>query len=147
MYYHFNSKEEIFNFLVEEGMKLLKNSIEIKISKCNNTTDKLKAISLIQLKAIKKYEDLLTIILSQIWGNENRNIFCKEKAIEYIDVIKKVVEEGLEKGDIKKCNAEIFASEIFSLTCATLIYKRKMGIEQIDIAEIYEEYENNLFNN
>ncbi len=30
MYYHFSSKEEIFNFLVEEGVKLLKNSIEIK---------------------------------------------------------------------------------------------------------------------
>ena len=31
LYYHFSSKEEIFNFLVEEGVKLLKNSIEIKI--------------------------------------------------------------------------------------------------------------------
>ena len=30
LYYHFSSKEEIFEFLVEEGVKLLKNSIEIK---------------------------------------------------------------------------------------------------------------------
>ena len=27
LYYHFSRKEEIFHFLVEEGMKLLKNSI------------------------------------------------------------------------------------------------------------------------
>ena len=33
LYYHFSSKEEIFNFLVEEGMKLLKNSIDIKTAK------------------------------------------------------------------------------------------------------------------
>ena len=33
LYYHFSSKEEIFNFLTEEGMKLLKNSIEIKTRK------------------------------------------------------------------------------------------------------------------
>ena len=33
LYYHFSSKEEIFNFLVEEGVKLLKNSIEIKTDK------------------------------------------------------------------------------------------------------------------
>ena len=33
LYYHFSSKEEIFNFLVEEGMKLLKNSIKIKTDK------------------------------------------------------------------------------------------------------------------
>ena len=57
LYYHFSSKEEIFNFLVEEGMKLLINSIEIKISRCNNVLDKIKAVSLIQLKAVAKYEN------------------------------------------------------------------------------------------
>ena len=57
LYYHFSSKEEIFNFLVEEGMKLLKNSIDIKISKLDNNLDKLKAIILIQIKIIIKYEN------------------------------------------------------------------------------------------
>ena len=142
LYYHFNSKEEIFNFLVEEGMKLLINSIEIKISKCDNTLDKIKAVSLIQLKAVLKYENLLTIVLSQTWGNESRNVFCKQKVIEYIDVIQGIVQEGVDNGDIVNCNAEVLASEIFSLTCSTLIYKRKTGIEQINIHDLYNEYEN-----
>ena len=30
LYYHFSSKEEIFKFLVEEGVKHIKNSIVIK---------------------------------------------------------------------------------------------------------------------
>ncbi len=146
LYYHFNSKEEIFNFLVEEGMKLLINSIEIKISKCDNTLDKIKAVSLIQLKAVLKYENLLTIVLSQTWGNESRNVFCKQKVIEYIDVIQGIVQEGVDNGDIVNCNAEVLASEIFSLTCSTLIYKRKTGIEQINIHDLYNEYEKTLFN-
>ena len=33
LYYHFSSKEEIFEFLIGEGVKLLKNSIEIKTEK------------------------------------------------------------------------------------------------------------------
>ena len=33
LYYHFSSKEQIFDFLVEEGIKLLQNSVEIKTSK------------------------------------------------------------------------------------------------------------------
>ena len=57
LYYHFSSKEEIFYFLVEEGMKLLKNSIEIKTSKLDNAIDKLKAIILIQIKVLIKYEN------------------------------------------------------------------------------------------
>lgn len=147
LYYHFNNKEEIFNFLVDEGIKLLINSIEIKVSKCDNTIDKLKAISLIQLKAIKKYEELLTIVLSHTWGNENRHIFCKEKVIEYINVIQGIIEDGQKKGDIKNCDSEILASEIFSLTCSTLIYKRKTKNEQIDIEKLYNEYANNIFKN
>ena len=34
LYYHFSSKEEIFNFLIEEGMKLLKNRNRGRISYC-----------------------------------------------------------------------------------------------------------------
>ena len=37
LYYHFSSKEEIFNFLVDEGIKLLKNSIEIKTRYARST--------------------------------------------------------------------------------------------------------------
>ena len=54
LYYHFSSKEEIFNFLIEEGMKLLINSIEIKTSKCDNVLDKIKAIALIQFSRVAK---------------------------------------------------------------------------------------------
>lgn len=146
LYYHFSSKEEIFNFLVEEGMKLLINSIEIKIGKCDNVLDKIKAVSLIQLKAVAKYENLLTIVLSQVWGNETRNIFCKNKVMEYVDVVQSIVQEGVDNGDIVDCNAEMLASEIFSLTCSVLIYKRKAGLEQIDVQKIYKEYEKTVFN-
>lgn len=146
LYYHFSSKEEIFNFLVEEGMKLLINSIEIKIAKCDNVLDKIKAVSLIQLKAVAKYENLLTIVLSQVWGNETRNVFCKDKVMEYVKVVQEIVQEGVDNGDLVECDAEMLASEIFSLTCSALIYKRKANLEQIDVQRIYKEYEKTLFN-
>ena len=84
LYYHFSSKEEIFNFLIDEGMKLLKNSIEIKTAKLDNSIDKLKAVILIQIKVIMKYENIITILLSQIWGTEPRNIMCRKYVFEYI---------------------------------------------------------------
>lgn len=110
LYYHFSSKEEIFNFLVEEGMKLLKNSIDIKTSKLDNTIDKLRAIILIQIKIITKYEDFMTIVLSQIWGHEQRNIMCKNKVIQYIKTIEQIIQEGIEKGEIVQGDAEVIAS-------------------------------------
>jgi AcrR family transcriptional regulator len=144
LYYHFSSKEEIFNFLVEEGMKLLKNSIEIKTSKCDNTKDKLKAIILIQIKAIIKYESVLSIIFSQIYGNENRNQLCQDKAEEYVNVIKNIIDEGIEKGELKKCNSKFFAYTIFSLTSSIMMYKKQTH-KEYSISELYHECEFTIF--
>lgn len=143
LYYHFSSKEEIFNFLVEEGMKLLKNSIEIKIQKCDTTKDKIRAVILIQVKAVIKYKSVLSIIFSQIYGNEARNKICIEKTSEYIDVVKNIIDEGVEKGEIKKCNSKFVAYTIFSLTSTIMMYINNQ--EDYDISEIYKECEISVF--
>ena len=87
LYYHFSSKEEIFNFLIEEGMNLLKNSIKIKIHKQDKYIDKIRAIVLIQIKIIVKYENFMTIVLSEVWGNSPRSNIRKKYLIEYLEIV------------------------------------------------------------
>lgn len=145
LYYHFSSKEEIFNFLVEEGMKLLRNSIQIKTAKLSNSLDKIRAVILIQIKVIKKYENLITIVLSQIWGNEERNNTCKKYVFEYIKTIEDIVREGIKSKEIINTNSEVIASEIFALTCTSLIYKIKTK-QEIDTKKMYAELEYTVIN-
>lgn len=113
LYYHFSTKEEIFYFLVEEGMKLLKNSIDIKTSNLENSIDKLKAIILIQIKVIKKYENFISILLSQIWGQEPRNKKCREYVFEYISVIEDIIKDGIKKQELIDADSSIVASRNF----------------------------------
>ena len=143
LYYHFSSKEEIFNFLVEEGIKLLQNSIDIKTAKFPNYIDKIKAIVLIQIKIVVKYEDLITILLSQFWGNEARNQMCKEHILQYIRKIETIVEEGIEAKQIKNGNPQVIASEIYGLICSSLVYKIRNNNE-IDIMKLYKEFESTV---
>ena len=143
LYYHFSSKEEIFNFLVEEGIKLLQNSIDIKTAKLSNYIDKLKAIVLIQIKIVAKYEDIITILLSQFLGKEARNQKCKKHVFDYISTIEKTVKEGIEKGQIKEGNPEAIASEIYGLICSALVYKAKNNGE-IEIMKLYREFESTV---
>ena len=145
LYYHFSSKEEIFNFLVEEGMKLLKNSIEIKTSKFDNSIDKLKAIILIEIKVLAKYENLITIILNQFWGTEARNLSCQKYVLDYIETVESIINAGIEKGEITNVNPHILASTIFSLTYSILVYKIQTG-KPIDVQELYSEYQNIIVN-
>ena len=143
LYYHFSSKEEIFNFLIEEGIKLLQNSVDIKTAKRANYIDKIKAIVLIQIKIVAKYEDIITIILGQFWGNEERHKKCQNLVYEYIGQIEKIVQQGIEKGEIKKGDTRAIASEIYGLICSTLVFKKR---EEMDIMKLYQEYENTVIN-
>lgn len=140
LYYHFSSKEEIFEFLIGEGVKLLKNSIEIKTEKLDNAIDKIKAIVLIELKVLVKYEDFMTIVLSEIWGSGPRSKLCKNYVFDYIQLIEKIVKEGIEKKEIIEGDANVIASGIFGFTCSSLIYKMRRG-KEINIPELYAEIE------
>lgn len=145
LYYHFSSKEEIFDFLVSEGIKLLQNSVDIKTARYENYIDKIKAIILIQIKIVKKYEDIITILLSQFYGSEKRNQKCKEYIYEYINKIEGIVTQGMEKGQIKQGNAKLYASEIYGLIASTLVYKLKEP-ENFEVLKIYKEFENTIIN-
>jgi len=140
LYYHFSSKEEIFKFLVEEGVKLLKNSIAIKTSKLTNSIDKIKAIALIEIKVLVKYESFMTIILSEIWGTSPRSKMCRDYVFEYIQMIQEIVEDGMKKREILEANPNVIASGIFGFVCSSLIYKLRRE-KNIEVIELYKEIE------
>ena len=136
-YYHFPKKEDIFYFLIEEGMNLLRNSIEIKTKNIENSVEKIRAIILIQIKVTMEYEHFIRFILGQMWGTEERNKMCKKCIEDYIDIIEKIVIEGIEKGQIKKGDSKIIAYGIYSVICSCLMYK---GKEEKTIKELHEQY-------
>ena len=143
LYYHFASKEEIFNFLVEEGIKLLQNSIDIKTTKLTNYIDKIKAIVLIEIKIVLKYEDIITILLSQFYVKEARNQKCQKHIYEYISKIEEIVKEGIEQGQIKQGDPKAIASEIYGLICSSLVYKVR-NQQNFEVMKLYKEFENTV---
>ena len=124
-------------------MKLLQNSIDIKTAKFSNYIDKIKAIVLIQIKIVSRYEDLITILLSQFWGNEQRHQKCQKHILEYVNKIENIVEEGIKAGEIKQGNPQAIASEIYGLICSSLVYKIR-NKEPIDIMTLFKEFENTV---
>ena len=136
LYYHFSSKEEIFEFLVKEGMELLKNSISVKTKQQKRYIDKIRAIVLIQIKIIIKYENFMSIVLREIWGRTPRSNICQKYVDEYIEIVKNLVKKGIEKGELIEADPEVLASELFSLACGNLYYKRD---NVIDIEKLYKE--------
>ncbi|MGN1311236.1 MAG: TetR/AcrR family transcriptional regulator [Clostridia bacterium] len=143
LYYHFSKKEDIFDMLLDEGLKLLKNNIEIKTKDCTTALEKIKAVILIQIKISVKYEDFLNVVLSQIWGEEEKNKKCKKAVFEYIKIIEKIIKEGIENNEFYDGNVEAIASGIVGVTASSLIFRLKKNRE-VDVQSVYDGFINTV---
>ena len=143
LYYHFSKKEDIFDMLLKEGFELLKNNIEIKTKNCTTALEKIKAVILIQIKVIVKYEHFLNVVFSQLWGEEEKNKKCKKAVFQYIKIIEKIVNEGIANGEFYDGDVEAIASGIFGVTCSSLIYKIQKN-KQVDAMQVYNGFINNV---
>ena len=55
----------------------------------------------------------MSIVLSQIWGQGERNQICKKYILEYIEIIEEIVKNGIEKNEIIQGDSNIIASRYF----------------------------------
>ncbi len=140
LYYHFGTKEDLFDMLLEEGFNLLKNSIEIKFRKCNNALDKLRAIMLVQIKVIINYEDFVTVIINNTLGENSRTKKCQAALNEYIKIVADVIEEGIKEGIFYNGDQEVIAYGILGITVSSLLYRLKKE-RNLTVEEIYNGYE------
>lgn len=137
LYYHFNSKEEIFNFIVEEGIKILQSQVT-EIQKMNiDPIEKLVKICRIQLTFLDKYTDFFKVVMSQLWGTENRQNELRHKIGNYIKEIEVNVKNAMENGEIEKGNTELIAFQFFGSLCSSAIYE-SVRTEKVNLEDIIE---------
>ena len=139
LYYHFDTKEDLFDLMLEEGSKLLNNSIELKFRHCDTPLDKIKAILIIEIKTIINYEDFITVVINNTLGENSRTKKCQKAVNNYVDKIAEVINEGIEKGFFYEKNPEAIAYGIFGVTFSSLLYRLKQD-RAVNAEQIYDGY-------
>jgi AcrR family transcriptional regulator len=123
LYYYFKSKEEIFTYIISEGMKIVSTQMKQEIDKKTTTLDKLKIAWQIQINLIYDNRDFFKVILSQMWGKELRHIEIREIIRKYISEIERYVSDAMNSGEIKKGDASFIAYTFFGTLCSTAVYQ------------------------
>ena len=137
LYYHFVSKEEIFNFIVEEGLKILQNQV-IEVQYMNiGPIEKLIKICRIQLTFLYGYTNFFKVVMSQLWGNENRQSELREKIKKYINEIEINIKVAMENDEIEKGDTELIAFQFFGSLCSSAIYE-SIHNESINLENIID---------
>lgn len=139
LYYHFETKEELFDMLLEEGAKLLNNSIEIKSRHCTNALERLKALLMVQIKSIIKYQDFVAVIINNTIGETSRTKKCQAAVSEYVRKIKEIIDEGIEEGIFYEGDSEGIAIGIFGINYSNILYRLKHD-ENVTAEQIYKSY-------
>lgn len=144
IYYHFKSKEELFLFLVEEGVELLREGVEMKIQPEMTPTQKLELIIREQIQFFGQYRDFCVILLRESWGGEERQLEFRKMIRAYMVVIGEVIREGITKGEFEEVNADYAAAGIFGMISISALHIL-LGKAPYDEDALYETMKHMAF--
>ncbi|WP_156807466.1 TetR/AcrR family transcriptional regulator [Effusibacillus pohliae] len=113
IYYHFKSKEDLFLFLVEEGIDLLREAVHEQIRPDMTGKQKLEAAIRQQIEFFGEYRDFCIIMLREAWGAEQRQKEFRKMLTEYTKLLEGLIAQGIAEGSFIKTDPESAAWTVF----------------------------------
>ena len=132
LYYHFKSKEEIFKYIISEGMKLMQEKIDAASINGETAIDRLKSVFKVQLILVHRNKDFFKVIASQLWGKELRQFELRHIIENYINSIEVLIDEAIKLGKVKKGKSRLIAYSFIGNLCASSIYEISNSDEDLE---------------
>ncbi|MBX4258442.1 TetR/AcrR family transcriptional regulator [Clostridium estertheticum] len=123
LYYHFRSKEEIFKYIISEGMKLVQDEISAVSNNSDTALGRLKSVFKVQIMIVHRNKDFFKVIASQIWGKELRQFELRNKIESYINDMEGLIDDAIKSNQIKKGNSRLMAYSFIGSICSSSIYE------------------------
>lgn len=138
LYYHFKSKEEIFNFIISEGIDIMRDELKCSANLEGDPLERLRAICKAQLSMLYKNRDFFKVIMSQLWGQELRQLELRNKLEDYIKEIQVFFEEAMNHKVIKNADPSFVSYAFFGSLCSVAVYEI-MKNEDVDVNEALDD--------
>lgn len=126
LYYNFQGKEEIFKFVIDEGMKLIKNEVLDAIKDIDDPLEKLKISAKVQLRYVYNNKEFFRVIMSQIWGDKNRHQEVRQELRRLVNINSNRIND-ITKGKADKDVLEVlgccFIGVLFSSALYEILYE------------------------
>ena len=126
LYYNFKGKEEIFKFVIDEGMKLIKNEVLDAIKDIDDPLEKLKISAKVQLRYVYNNKEFFRVIMSQIWGDKNRHKEMRQEIRRLVNINSNRIND-ITKGKADKDVLEVlgccFIGVLFSSALYEILYE------------------------
>lgn len=123
VYYYFKGKEDIFLFLIDEAMAILKQRLNRALAGIEEETPAiLEKLVQVHLAFFTDYWDVCRVILAEAWGSLDRQQRLQELLTEYYALIGGYFLRGMEEGAIRRQDPEVLAVAFFGMTAVTALH-------------------------
>lgn len=123
LYYHFSSKEEIFNFLITHGMEIFIEQLNSMMTENDDILKTLKKLCKAQLSIVQQNKDFFKVVMSQLWGQELRHLQLREIVRRYLERIESRILRGMNEGSVKESDSKFMSYYFFGTLCSSAIYE------------------------
>ncbi|HOC91984.1 MAG TPA: TetR/AcrR family transcriptional regulator [bacterium] len=118
LYEYVQSKEEILMLTIKEGLSLVKAETDKAIAGLEDPMDRLQAALRVQLNFAKKYRHAARVLRLEIFDlSENGRKFLSKIVDDHIEMFRAFIDDGIEKGRLKKLDSRI-AAELLMHACS-----------------------------
>jgi len=145
VYYYFKSKDEVFTYIITEGVSLLREHIESIITGQGDYTYKLRELSKNQLRLVYENRDLFKVLMSQAWGGKIRHSELRELLKGYMGDIENFLIKVIEDGAIKKCDSSFLTYMYFGTLGSVAVYNIIKN-DNMKLDEITDNFMEQLLN-
>lgn len=142
LYYHFKSKEELFIFIIKEGINLINEDIDKATKGMDNPYEIIKESFRVMLKYVYDNKDLFKVIISQLWGTEDRNDMLRDEIKTLIDNSTEKFKAGISAGFIDNEDPELLSYSLIGVLVSAALYEtiNKDGYNHEEAAEKFIKY-------
>lgn len=143
LYYHFKGKEDLFNFIIKEGINFIKEAVEEALVDVKDPIEKIKISAKVQLKYVYENKDLFRVIMSQLWGIENRHKEMREQVKTLINLTTVGFDEVINANNSKGLDSEILGYSFIGILFSSALYEI-INEGDYDHDEIVEKFMNQV---
>jgi AcrR family transcriptional regulator len=123
IYYHFDSKEELFVGLMNEGMDNLISCVRRMVEGKESSAEQMSALIEAHVRFFMQNGKLAKLVLSEAFGSRERQRQFRLKIREYLKLIETILRRGNETGEFSVHRPEEVASSIFGAVSVLALQK------------------------
>jgi AcrR family transcriptional regulator len=126
LYYHFTTKEELFLYVIEKGVKMLIDSVTGAVQDRHLSADeRLERVLDEHLRFFSDHREMCLLLLSFFTGDEQRDQMIGKLLADYFSAMEKYMSEWQQTGCIRPdVDVQTLASALFGMTGFTVIRKQ-----------------------